>query len=75
MKVLGDGDLSVKLTLDVDRVSASARAKIEAAGGSATERIARKVKATPEFAAPRAAADDEEETSSSPAEDEASSEE
>ncbi len=75
VKVLGDGDLSVKLTLDVDRVSASARAKIEAAGGSATERIARKVKATPESAAPRAAADDEEETSSSPAEDEASSEE
>lgn len=34
IKVLGDGELSKKLTLKVHRVSASARAKIEAAGGT-----------------------------------------
>lgn len=39
IKILGDGELSVSLTLDVDRVSASARAKIEAAGGSVSERV------------------------------------
>jgi len=34
VKVLGDGDLKKKLTVDVDKVSASAKAKIEKAGGS-----------------------------------------
>ena len=34
VKVLGDGELTKKLTVDVDRVSASARAKIEKAGGT-----------------------------------------
>jgi large subunit ribosomal protein L15 len=34
VKVLGDGDLTVKLTVKVDKVSASAEAKILAAGGS-----------------------------------------
>jgi large subunit ribosomal protein L15 len=34
VKVLGRGDLSVALTVRADAVSASARAKIEAAGGS-----------------------------------------
>jgi len=33
VKVLADGDLSVKLTVEVDNVSASAKAKIEKAGG------------------------------------------
>ena len=33
VKVLGDGELTKKLTVDVDKVSASAIAKIEAAGG------------------------------------------
>ncbi|MBC9954361.1 50S ribosomal protein L15 [Leucobacter sp. cx-42] len=33
VKVLGDGDLAVKLVIDVDKVSASAREKIVAAGG------------------------------------------
>ena len=37
VKVLGDGDISVSVTLTVDKVSASARAKIEAAGGSVSE--------------------------------------
>lgn len=34
IKVLGDGELSKKLTLKVHRVSASAREKIEGAGGT-----------------------------------------
>ncbi|MGC5615740.1 50S ribosomal protein L15 [Georgenia sp. Z1491] len=36
VKVLGDGELSVALTLSVDKASASARQKIEAAGGTVT---------------------------------------
>jgi large subunit ribosomal protein L15 len=34
VKVLGNGDLSVKLEVVVDKVSESAKTKIEAAGGS-----------------------------------------
>lgn len=34
IKVLGDGELNKKLTVHADRFSASARQKIEAAGGS-----------------------------------------
>jgi large subunit ribosomal protein L15 len=34
VKVLGDGDVTVKLAVDVDALSASAREKILAAGGS-----------------------------------------
>lgn len=34
VKILGDGDLTKKLSLKVNGVSASAKAKIEAAGGS-----------------------------------------
>ena len=33
VKVLGDGELTKALTVKVDKVSASAQAKIEAAGG------------------------------------------
>lgn len=33
VKVLGDGELKKKLTVKVDKVSANAKAKIEAAGG------------------------------------------
>ena len=33
VKVLGDGEITKKLTVNVDKVSASAKAKIEAAGG------------------------------------------
>ena len=33
VKVLGNGDLTKKFTVKVDKVSASAQAKIEAAGG------------------------------------------
>lgn len=38
VKVLGDGELSVELDITADRFSASAREKIEKAGGSATQR-------------------------------------
>lgn len=34
VKVLGDGDLTKKLTVDVDKVSASAKEKIEKVGGT-----------------------------------------
>ena len=34
VKVLGNGDISVKLDINVDKVSASAKTKVEAAGGS-----------------------------------------
>ena len=37
LKVLGDGELSKKLTVKVDKVSAAAKAKIEAAGGKVEE--------------------------------------
>jgi len=36
VKVLGDGDITVKVNVVVDKASASAIAKIEAAGGSVT---------------------------------------
>lgn len=38
VKVLGDGDISVKVNLTVDACSKSAKEKIEAAGGSVSER-------------------------------------
>ncbi len=34
VKILGNGDITKKLTVDVDKVSASAKAKIEKAGGT-----------------------------------------
>lgn len=37
VKVLGGGDISVAVTVAVGKISASAKAKIEAAGGSVTE--------------------------------------
>ncbi len=36
IKVLGDGEITKKLTVTVDKVSASAKAKIEKAGGTVT---------------------------------------
>lgn len=38
IKVLGDGELTKKLTVAVDKVSASAKEKIEKVGGSVTEK-------------------------------------
>ncbi|RFT33129.1 50S ribosomal protein L15, partial [Bifidobacteriaceae bacterium NR019] len=37
VKVLGDGELTVALTLKGMKASASAKAKVEAAGGSISE--------------------------------------
>ena len=37
IKVLGDGDITKKLTVDVDKVSASAKEKLVKAGGSVKE--------------------------------------
>jgi len=37
IKILGDGEISVALNVEAERFSASARAKIEAAGGKVTE--------------------------------------
>ena len=37
VKILGDGDLSKKLSVSAEKVSAAAREKIEAAGGSISE--------------------------------------
>ncbi len=37
VKVLGDGDITKALTIKVEKVSASAKAKIEAAGGKVEE--------------------------------------
>jgi len=37
VKLLGDGDINVKLTVEVHKASATARQKIEAAGGTVTE--------------------------------------
>ncbi|MGY1437459.1 50S ribosomal protein L15 [Streptomyces reniochalinae] len=39
VKVLGSGDISVALTVTVDKVSGSAKEKITAAGGTVTELI------------------------------------
>ena len=37
IKVLADGDLSIKLTVDVDKVSGAAKEKIERAGGTVVQ--------------------------------------
>ena len=42
IKILGDGDLTVALTVRMHRVSAAARAKIEGAGGAVEELTPRK---------------------------------
>lgn len=41
VKVLGNGDITKKLTVDVDKISESAKAKIEKVGGTVT--VAQKV--------------------------------
>jgi large subunit ribosomal protein L15 len=64
VKILGGGELKVALKVEADRVSASARAKIEAAGGSVTElnpAPVKEEKSAPAPRASRAAADDEDE--------------
>ena len=39
IKVLGNGEISKKLTVEVEKISASAKEKIEKAGGSVSPRI------------------------------------
>lgn len=46
VKVLGEGELTKKLTITVDRVSTSAREKIEKAKGSVTELMVKKAEET-----------------------------
>ena len=52
IKILGHGDVTKKLVIEADHISASARAKIEAAGGSvslrdkAAEKTAKKAAAS-----------------------------
>ena len=44
VKILGNGDITKKLTVNVDKVSASAKAKIEKAGGSVVAEAAESAK-------------------------------
>ena len=44
VKILGDGEISVALQVEVEKISAGAKAKIEAAGGSATMLVPTKEK-------------------------------
>lgn len=46
VKILGDGELTVALTVEAERFSENARAKIEAAGGKAVELTPRRKKAS-----------------------------
>jgi large subunit ribosomal protein L15 len=62
VKLLGDGDVSKKLTVRVHAVSASAREKIEAAGGTIELLREPKVKKARKHAAKPAAAEAPEET-------------
>jgi large subunit ribosomal protein L15 len=57
VKVLGDGELTVALNVDVDKVSGAAKAKIEAAGGTAVSRIAARTVEAEEPETPVAAAE------------------
>lgn len=63
VKVLGDGDITKKITVEVDKISQSAKDKIEKAGGTvkAEGPVAKKVVAKP---APKADAKQEKTTSS-----------
>jgi large subunit ribosomal protein L15 len=47
IKILGDGDVSEKLKVSAHRFSATAKTKIEAAGGSVVELLPRKAKKEP----------------------------
>ena len=54
LKILGNGELKHGLTIEADKVSASARAKIESAGGTVTLREPRRIDG-PRFPAQEAA--------------------
>jgi hypothetical protein len=70
VKLLGTGKLSKKLTISVHAASASARKKVEAAGGTLTLLKEPKVRKVRHHAAP-AAAEEPEETAGAEAEPEA----
>lgn len=55
VKILGDGELKKKLNITVDRVSSSAKEKIEQAKGQITEMGAKKVNTTAKKAITKAA--------------------
>jgi large subunit ribosomal protein L15 len=67
VKILGQGDLTKKLAVTAHRFSASAREKIEAAGGTATALVQPKPKKTKKAAKPKPVAEAEPEA---PVEDE-----
>jgi large subunit ribosomal protein L15 len=71
VKVLGHGELTTKLTVSVHAVSATAREKIEQAGGTVTLLREPKAKKTSKKAAPKRAAAESEAVDESPAEAEA----
>jgi large subunit ribosomal protein L15 len=61
VKILGDGEISVALKVEVEKISASAKAKIEAAGGTATMLVPAKEKKV-RYAGGQAPSADENET-------------
>ena len=69
VKILGNGEISVAIKVEADRFSASARAKIEAAGGSVTELNPAPVKEEKEEAAPMASSESEEDDDSESSEE------
>lgn len=63
VKILGDGEISVALNVEVEKISAGAKAKIEAAGGTATMLVPakeKKLRYQGDRPAPRAEEDEEE---------------
>ena len=66
VKILGDGELSVALNVEVEKISASAKAKIEAAGGTATVLIPPKEKKV-RYSGDRPAARDDDDDNEAPA--------
>ena len=42
VKVLGNGEITKKVTIDVDKISASAKEKVEKAGGSVVSKDSEK---------------------------------
>jgi large subunit ribosomal protein L15 len=69
VKLLGNGELSKKLTVRVHAISATAREKVEKAGGTVAllkEPKAKKAKAAPEEAAPKPEPDREGEEAAQP---------
>jgi large subunit ribosomal protein L15 len=58
VKILGVGELTKKLSVTAHRFSASAKEKIEAAGGTATALVEPKVKKKKKAARPRPAVED-----------------